>query len=165
MESTDLSGSLRDGDFEETDVWEVLKERKDANYSKVVIEAPDLSVERNLNLTSAAAVMIPIRTSSNNNYRDKGNDAVLKQLQSAPMKIPDWSKISKKKSKKKVLEDDSDDGDSYDCKVPPHEYIAQRLAKSQVSSFSVFEGVGRTLKGRDLSKVRDAVLTKTGFLE
>ncbi|KAH7544394.1 hypothetical protein JRO89_XS15G0159900 [Xanthoceras sorbifolium] len=29
----------------------------------------------------------------------------------------------------------------------------------------IFEGVGRTLKGRDLSKVRNAVLTKTGFLE
>ncbi|CAN0912582.1 hypothetical protein LINGRAPRIM_LOCUS596 [Linum grandiflorum] len=25
--------------------------------------------------------------------------------------------------------------------------------------------MGRTLKGRDLSKVRNAILTKTGFLE
>jgi hypothetical protein len=30
---------------------------------------------------------------------------------------------------------------------------------------SMLEGVGRTLKGRDLRRVRDAVLRQTGFLD
>jgi hypothetical protein len=30
---------------------------------------------------------------------------------------------------------------------------------------SMLEGVGRTLKGRDLHRVRDAVLRQTGFLD
>ncbi|KAL9263017.1 S40-1-like protein [Drosera capensis] len=59
-------------------------------------------------------------------------------------------------------EDEDDGGGEV---VPPHEYIAKRLARSQISSFSVCEGTGRTLKGRDLSHVRNAILRKTGFLE
>jgi len=61
--------------------------------------------------------------------------------------------------------DEDEDEDEYNYKLPPHEIISRRLARSQISSFSVFEGVGRTLKGRDLSKVRNAVLIRTGFLE
>ncbi|XP_057755336.1 protein S40-4-like [Arachis stenosperma] len=88
-----------------------------------------------------------------------------------PMNIPDWSKIyGKSKSKKKGYdyyddENGDDDGDGDDDMVPPHEWIARRLARTQISSFSMCEGMGRTLKGRDLSKVRNAILTKTGFIE
>ena len=45
--------------------------------------------------------------------------------------------------------------------VPPHVIVA----RSHVTNFSVFEGVGRTLKGRDLRRVRNDVLQKTGFLD
>lgn len=62
-------------------------------------------------------------------------------------------------------DDDDDDGEDEDDMIPPHEWIARKLARSQISSFSVCEGIGRTLKGRDLSKVRNAILTKTGFIE
>ncbi|KAE8696748.1 hypothetical protein F3Y22_tig00110647pilonHSYRG00146 [Hibiscus syriacus] len=49
-----------------------------------------------------------------------------------------------------------DDDDSE--MVPPHEYLACEYAWSKKSSgASVFEGVGRTLKGRDMSRIRDAV--------
>ncbi|XP_030543008.1 uncharacterized protein LOC115750021 isoform X3 [Rhodamnia argentea] len=111
--------------------------------------------------------------------------------QSAPVNIPYWSKLQRQKSKnasnsKSTRDwDEEDEGESSDggameggergeseededegdCKMPPHELIAMRLARSHISSFSVFEGAGRTLKGRDLSKVRNAVLTRTGFLE
>ncbi|KAF6168147.1 hypothetical protein GIB67_011532 [Kingdonia uniflora] len=60
------------------------------------------------------------------------------------------------------VDDDEEDESEW---IPPHEWIARKLAKSQISSFSVCEGVGRTLKGRDLSKVRNAILTRTGFIE
>ncbi|CAN1811140.1 hypothetical protein LINPERHAP1_LOCUS26141 [Linum perenne] len=85
------------------------------------------------------------------------------------MNIPDWSKIygvdnSAVNDNDDQNNDDNDEDDEDDV-VPPHEWLAKRLARSQISSFSVCEGIGRTLKGRDLSKVRNAILTKTGFLE
>lgn len=187
--------SLRDGDFEEEDVWDVLRERKSASskYEKSIESS--FSVTRNL---PSAARMIPRATSSGSSSNNSSHEAKVVQ-QSAPVNIPDWSKFCKNKSKKNassfhqehhddddddddhdhesnddnyhgVVNDDSDDefeneGGDYYYKLPPHELIARRLARSQISSFSVFEGIGRKLKGRDLSKVRNAVLIKTGFLE
>ncbi|CAI0540623.1 unnamed protein product [Linum tenue] len=37
------------------------------------------------------------------------------------------------------------------------------MVRTRIASFSVHEGVGRTLKGRDLSRVRNAIWEKTGF--
>ncbi|CAL1379984.1 unnamed protein product [Linum trigynum] len=39
----------------------------------------------------------------------------------------------------------------------------RKMARTRIASFSVHEGVGRTLKGRDLSRVRNAIWEKTGF--
>ncbi|KAK1411962.1 hypothetical protein QVD17_32851 [Tagetes erecta] len=84
---------------------------------------------------------------------------------SVPVDVPDWSLILKQeKEKRKVGNEDDDfdfDGDVYCCDelIPPHEY----LARERIASFSVHEGFGRTLKGRDLSRVRNAVWKKIGF--
>ncbi|CAD6268406.1 unnamed protein product [Miscanthus lutarioriparius] len=51
--------------------------------------------------------------------------------------------------------------DSGEAVVPPHEIVARRAAAHS----SVLEGAGRTLKGRDLRRVRNAVLRRTGFLD
>ncbi|XP_076903359.1 protein S40-4-like [Bidens hawaiensis] len=77
---------------------------------------------------------------------------------SVPVDVPDWSMILKEK--RKAGNDDFDE-DLYggDELIPPHEY----LARGPMASFSVQEGFGRTLKGRDLSTVRDAVWKKIGF--
>ncbi|XVF27866.1 hypothetical protein REPUB_Repub14bG0146100 [Reevesia pubescens] len=83
---------------------------------------------------------------------------------SAPVNVPDWSKIYRVDSVESIHDSDDglDDGDSE--MVPPHEYLAREYARSKKSGgASVFEGVGRTLKGRDLSRVRDAVWSQTGF--
>ncbi|KAE8707480.1 hypothetical protein F3Y22_tig00110383pilonHSYRG00018 [Hibiscus syriacus] len=83
---------------------------------------------------------------------------------SAPVVVPDWSKIYRVNSVEWVHDSDDglDDGDSE--MVPPHEYLAREYARSKKSGgASVFEGVGRTLKGRDMSRVRDAVWSQTGF--
>ncbi|GMJ11522.1 hypothetical protein HRI_004821400 [Hibiscus trionum] len=175
--------SLRDGDFEEEDVWAVPKESKDSTFKAgQSIESFNISVTRHL---PSAARMIPKSLSAISNVGstccststtpDDGANGGVKQ-QSVPVNIPDWSKVSTKTrngSWHHDEDDDDDDGrdacdvddDEYNTKFPPHEIIARRLARSQISSFSVFEGVGRKLKGRDLRKVRNAVLTKTGFLE
>ncbi|XP_058761381.1 protein S40-1-like [Vicia villosa] len=47
--------------------------------------------------------------------------------------------------------------------VPPHVIMARRLAGKM--TFSMCFGNGRTLKGRDLSRVRNSILRMTGFIE
>ncbi|KAK9153465.1 hypothetical protein Sjap_000945 [Stephania japonica] len=76
---------------------------------------------------------------------------------SLPVNIPDWSRMPRR--------DDDDDGESGagGSMIPPHEFLARQFARTGIASFSVHEGIGRTLKGRDLSRVRDVILKKTGF--
>lgn len=90
---------------------------------------------------------------------------------SLPVNVPDWSKILRGECRdgrrRDSLEDDYSDsaigdeayGGGEGMRVPPHEL----LARTRVASFSVHEGRGRTLKGRDLSRVRNAIWQKTGF--
>ncbi|XP_030455913.2 protein S40-7-like [Syzygium oleosum] len=59
--------------------------------------------------------------------------------------------------------DDDDDGDG--AMLPPHEIVARSLARSPMIACSVLEGAGRTLKGRDLRQVRNAIFRQTGFLD
>lgn len=61
-------------------------------------------------------------------------------------------------------EDGDEEGNEHEM-IPPHVHIARRLAQTPVYSTSVLEGVGRTLKGRDLRQVRNAVWRHTGFLD
>jgi hypothetical protein len=91
-------------------------------------------------------------------------------LSSLPVNIPDWLKILRDEYKDNRRGDsvDYDDVDSdNECengvRVPPHEFLARQMARTRIASFSVHEGVGRTLKGRDLSRVRNAIWEKTGF--
>ncbi|KAF7840629.1 Senescence regulator [Senna tora] len=100
----------------------------------------------------------------------RGHDSVAQprghhMATSAPVNVPDWSKILRVDSVESLHEmDDGDcDGDESEM-VPPHEYLAREYARGRkMAANSVFEGVGRTLKGRDLRRVRDAVWSQTGF--
>ncbi|XP_068667247.1 protein S40-4-like [Aristolochia californica] len=87
---------------------------------------------------------------------------------SLPVNIPDWSKIlheDYRSSRRGDLDlvDDDDVGDGDDARLPPHEFLAKQFARTRIASFSVHEGAGRTLKGRDLRRVRNAIWEKTGF--
>ncbi|GLJ54309.1 hypothetical protein SUGI_1165220 [Cryptomeria japonica] len=88
--------------------------------------------------------------------------------QSAPVNVPDWSKIlgidHRKDNPNGFPAAGDEDEDEGDDKLPPHEYLAREQARSQMTTTSVFHGVGRTLKGRDMSRVRNAVWRQTGFL-
>ncbi|OAY29074.1 uncharacterized protein LOC110601313 [Manihot esculenta] len=61
------------------------------------------------------------------------------------------------------------DGDEFaeefegDELIPPHVIVGRRIEGKM--AFSVCTGNGRTLKGRDLSHVRNSILRLTGFLE
>ncbi|KAK3153943.1 hypothetical protein QOZ80_2BG0183570 [Eleusine coracana subsp. coracana] len=86
---------------------------------------------------------------------------------SVPVNIPDWSKIlgaeyAGSAGARGWAHDDAEDGDSGGRRwVPPHEMLQCR--ERAAASFSVREGAGRTLKGRDLRRVRNAIWEKTGF--
>jgi len=79
---------------------------------------------------------------------------------SAPVNVPDWSKIYRVNSSESMHDSDEDDRVGDSGMEPPHEYLAR---SRKMHAMSVFEGVGRTLKGRDMSRVRDAVWSQTGF--
>ncbi|KAJ0083753.1 hypothetical protein Patl1_30686 [Pistacia atlantica] len=84
---------------------------------------------------------------------------------SLPVNIPDWSKILKDeyRDNRRADSDDDDLNGEGSVRVPPHEFLARQMARTRIVSFSVHEGVGRTLKGGDLTRVRNAIWEKTGF--
>ncbi|XP_050137752.1 uncharacterized protein LOC126614207 [Malus sylvestris] len=110
-------------------------------------------------------------SSSKNRRGDAGDrsDRTCGTPSSLPVGIPDWSKILRDEYReKRRSEDDDDEADGEDdveggVRIPPHELLARQMARTRIASFSVHEGVGRTLKGRDLSRVRNAIWEKTGF--
>ncbi|KAK9084837.1 hypothetical protein Sjap_025248 [Stephania japonica] len=87
---------------------------------------------------------------------------------SAPVNVPDWSMMSRAESNGSShgwTEEEEDEDKEEDTElVPPHVYLAREYAqRHKTVATSVLEGVGRTLKGRDMSRVRDAVWSQTGF--
>lgn len=85
-----------------------------------------------------------------------------KKKSSAPVSIPE--SIFQFPDSDDFEEDDYDDDDNGNGEfVPPHVILGRRIAGKM--AFSVCTGNGRTLKGRDLSQVRNSILKLTGFLE
>jgi hypothetical protein len=89
-----------------------------------------------------------------------------KAASSLPVNVPDWSKIlgDESRRQRKISNEEEVDGDEILCgegtrRVPPHELLANR----RMASFSVHEGAGRTLKGRDLSRVRNTIFKIRGI--
>ncbi|XP_042483863.1 uncharacterized protein LOC122064202 [Macadamia integrifolia] len=61
---------------------------------------------------------------------------------------------------------ESDDDELEEAEmVPPHLMVAGRCTGQGQMAYSVCTGNGRTLKGRDLSRVRNSILRMTGFIE
>ncbi|KAJ6802847.1 uncharacterized protein M6B38_191735 [Iris pallida] len=86
---------------------------------------------------------------------------------SVPVNVPDWQKILLHEYKssysscyKNRFDEEEEEEEEEDVRrLPPHQIVIERRAASP----SVVEGVGRTLKGRDLSRVRNAIWAQTGF--
>ncbi|OEL27183.1 hypothetical protein BAE44_0011801 [Dichanthelium oligosanthes] len=94
------------------------------------------------------------------------------KLQSAPVRIP--AAMTPEAQARSYDDRDDDDGTVVRRAsgvaeprigiVPPHVLAARRCADERRVASSVCVGQGRTLKGRDLRAVRNAVLHMTGFL-
>ncbi|KAL3850868.1 hypothetical protein ACJIZ3_012750 [Penstemon smallii] len=118
-----------------------------------------LAFDDSSSCTSSPRVMHQFRTQDSVAESPRGRHVAT----SAPVNVPDWSKIYRYDSVESLHEWDHDGFNDNDSElVPPHEYLAREYAR-KIAANSVFEGVGRTLKGRDLSRVRDAVWSQTGF--
>jgi hypothetical protein len=87
---------------------------------------------------------------------DKSKSEKRLMASSLPVNIPD---TIFHRTDSDDFEEERDDGEV----VPPHVIIGRRIVGKM--AFSVCTGNGRTLKGRDLSKVRNSILRMTGFLE
>lgn len=83
-----------------------------------------------------------------------------KRSSAAPVSIPE--NLPRNSWVRYVDHPDLDGGDGE--MVPPHVIVGRRVA-GKMMAFSVCTGNGRTLKGRDLSQVRNSILRLTGFLE
>lgn len=98
-----------------------------------------------------------LKRGSRKEGRGGGGSSVSSASGSQPVNIPDWSKILKEDYQQSGKREGDRDGGG--IRIPPHEY----LARTRGASSSVHEGIGRTLKGRDLRSVRNAVWKKVGF--
>lgn len=151
--ATDLSYSHQFGspenifEFDESDVW-----------TSISYQATTLSPNSSRKVDLPKKLLVQPRKPSN---------AVGAAASSLPVNVPDWSKILKdcydnhdrRHRREGEGEDYESDEDGADHRLPPHEYLARRRG----ASLSVHEGVGRTLKGRDLRRVRNDVWKKVGF--
>lgn len=88
---------------------------------------------------------------------------------SAPVNVPIIPAALQRRARE-LEEFDSEDGlgeveeeDDHRMIVPPHVMVDSR--PSRMLSCSVLEGAGRTLKGRDLRQVRNAIWQRTGFID
>lgn len=88
----------------------------------------------------------------------------------APIVIPVAAVKRRPSSSSWAAEDyygDDDDDEAAAAFVPPHVALEARwrLSEGRAAASMCEGGLGRTLKGRDLQSVRDAVLRMTGFIE
>uniref|UniRef100_A0A5B7B8A0 Senescence regulator S40 n=1 Tax=Davidia involucrata TaxID=16924 RepID=A0A5B7B8A0_DAVIN len=111
-----------------------------------------------LSATSAARIIPPVPI-----LLSEGSVGLGKFHRSAPVNVPIWPKKIGDFGVGELGYIDEVDDELEEEMVPPHVIVAR--SQSQVMTFSVFEGVGRTLKGRDLRRVRNAVFRKTGFID
>eukprot|EP00252_Welwitschia_mirabilis_P005201 TRINITY_DN1568_c0_g5_i1.p1 TRINITY_DN1568_c0_g5~~TRINITY_DN1568_c0_g5_i1.p1 ORF type:complete len:205 (-),score=21.95 TRINITY_DN1568_c0_g5_i1:530-1144(-) len=79
--------------------------------------------------------------------------------QSLPVRVPLWSTLLSEHAG-----DGKGEGAEEEELLPPHVVVAKEESLRGDLRFSVLQGAGRTLKGRDMSRVRNAVWSRTGFL-
>ncbi|XVE61711.1 hypothetical protein DITRI_Ditri06bG0061800 [Diplodiscus trichospermus] len=146
-------------EFSEADVWHINNNDNSNDKSTT-----DLDGKKPLPSSRASSKKLFRKMEASGDNRSQ----MTQPSASLPVNIPDWSKILKEEYREHGKSDEDIDagGDDDDCgdddrdgRIPPHEYLARRRG----ASFSVHEGIGRTLKGRDLRCVRNAIWKKTGF--
>lgn len=83
--------SMRDEDFDEEDVWAVVKDREDS--SPIMRKSKDYSSGSSSSSSSSAWRLPTAPRGIRRGNNTPSHEAKLVQHSSAPMNIPDWSKI------------------------------------------------------------------------
>lgn len=138
----------------------------DQQSSRTLPDGPLLCRKPSISSTSSSSKVIPLipRWPEREYSQSVQGTNFHHHRQSAPMNVPVLSEAMRKRRNRLLAAADDDDGDDT-AVLPPHEIVARGSGVSPNTTFSVLEGVGRTLKGRDLRQVRNAVWRKTGFLD
>jgi len=126
------------------------------NGSYFFHQKPSVSVSLSSSSSSSSARLIPVIPKP---PPDRLPSSSVKFHQSAPVNIPLFP------TRRRCEFEEEDDAVEEEEMLPPHEIVARNSALSPALACSVLEGVGRTLKGRDLRQVRNAVWRQTGFLD
>ncbi|KAG8647014.1 uncharacterized protein LOC110622488 [Manihot esculenta] len=137
----------------------ILAALPESNHHSVLYRKPSIPS------SSKSIPLIPRPPQGEREYASQSVPGARKLNQSAPMNVPVLSIAMAKQRNSKFREEDDDDGGGDEEILPPHEIVARASRNSPKTTFSVLEGVGRTLKGRDLRQVRNAVWRQTGFLD
>lgn len=168
--SSIINNNKEEEEFQEFEVWDVMKNDEKENRDNF-----DISLKQRKSFSSVSYSSFAKRSTFISSPQmvirraislgNEGKNYSLKQS-SAPVRISHLSHKQNKENGEKNKDFVEDDGENEEEEmIPPHEYVAKRLTSRRVASYSMCEGIGRTLKGRDLCKVRDAILTQTGFIE
>lgn len=122
--------------------------------SGILAALPDDRVNRLAATPSRAIPKPPHRVAGELTQSSQGR----KFQHSAPVNVPSMMRKPKRFGQLDGFPEERENEDDEEM-LPPHEIVAMKLK----STSSVLEGVGRTLKGRDLRQVRNAVWRQTGF--
>uniref|UniRef100_A0ACD5UND8 Uncharacterized protein n=1 Tax=Avena sativa TaxID=4498 RepID=A0ACD5UND8_AVESA len=143
-------------DLDEEDVWSVLDSSRSTNSRQPEQDRRGRWTAGGLSLAfEATAATAPAARHHHHPH----------VASSAPVKVPEWPAArfppggGEQQQQYYGVSCREEEGEW----VAPHEYLQAQSGGRGEAAPSVFEGVGRTLKGRDLSRVRDAVWSSTGF--
>ena len=142
----------------------ILAALPETNHNTVLYRKPSLPSSSSSSSSSSRAIPLIPRSPHVAEYASQ-SVPIRKLNQSAPMNVPVLSIAMAKQRNSRFKEDDDGEFDGDEEMLPPHEIVARGSRRSPKTTFSVLEGVGRTLKGRDLRQVRNAVWRQTGFLD
>ncbi|CAI9783916.1 unnamed protein product [Fraxinus pennsylvanica] len=185
---------VEDDNFElqEEDMWCNYKPKEEQDSGSKSNPKKNLNYPFDLALATTLSWSIPIvpkiilraKSGGSGGRQEPTPSKVAASRTSTPIPIPNWSKIYPLNPNKELWEatydlekalvaskkqvgfidfvEPDDDGGEF---IPPHIILARREALAQCISHSMIEGVGRTLKGRDLTDRRNSILKLTGFIE
>ncbi|KQK21255.1 uncharacterized protein LOC100839665 [Brachypodium distachyon] len=152
------SGADQLADLDEEDVWSVLDCSTRSSSNTNTLLQPELQEHRRggRRVTAGGLSLAFEAAAGTRHQQQQQHQNVVGGA--APLKVPakQWLLGGRSSFPSSSCREEEEAADW----VAPHEY----LQHARRGSSSVFEGVGRTLKGRDLSRVRDAVWSNTGFL-
>ncbi|XVF55766.1 hypothetical protein PTKIN_Ptkin06aG0063500 [Pterospermum kingtungense] len=152
-----------DGDeLTEDDIFWTTTDFTEQNHRQTLSTAATGSHNRRPSFSNSSGILVALPEP--NHYQILYRKP-FQQQQSASINVPLLSMAVARERNKKFLEVDYFNEDGEQEMLPPHEIVARGSGVSPKTTFSVHEGVGRTLKGRDLRQVRNAIWRKTGFLD